>query len=66
MAIEAFKRSNGKTYPAWTDVLEVIRLLGYRKVQASALTLRNADDFTEAADAPANVRPKGFDRRAVA
>ena len=66
MAIESFKRANAKTYPAWTDVLEVIRLLGYRKVQPSTLKLRNAEDFTEAPDTPANVRPKGFERREVA
>ena len=28
MAIEEFKRANGRTFPSWTDVLEVIRLLG--------------------------------------
>lgn len=66
MAIEAFKRSNQKVYPAWTDVLEVLRLLGYRKVQPSTLHLPAAEDFTEAADTPANVRPKGFERREAA
>src|SRR5690349_6444762 len=29
MAIDAFKRANGRMFPTWTDVLEVIRLLGY-------------------------------------
>lgn len=58
MAIEAFKKANDKMYPTWTDVLEVVRLLGYRKTQTSQLTIRNADDWTEAADAPTNVRSK--------
>ena len=30
-AIETFKAANNKHYPNWTDVLEVVRLLGYRK-----------------------------------
>lgn len=58
MAIEAFKKANNKMYPTWTDVLEVVRLLGYRKTQNSQLNLRNADDWTEAADAPTRVRSK--------
>lgn len=56
MAIEAFKRGNGVMYPSWTDVLEVVRLLGYRKTMASELRLPQAEDWTEAADAPTNVR----------
>ena len=56
MAIDAFKRVNGKTFPAWTDVLEVIRKLGYRKTMASELNLgRRAEDWTERADAPSGV-----------
>src|SRR6185295_88589 len=44
MAIEGFKKANNKVYPSWTDVLEVLRLLGYRKTQASQIKLRNATD----------------------
>jgi hypothetical protein len=56
MAIDAFKRVNGKTFPTWTDVLEVIRKLGYRKTMPSELQLgKRAEDWTEAADAPAGV-----------
>ena len=62
-AIDAFKKANGVSFPRWTDVLEVIRLLGYRKVQASELSLRNAADWRERSDAPAAVRPEGFERR---
>jgi hypothetical protein len=58
MAIDAFKKGNGKVYPSWTDVLEVIRLLGYRKTLPSQIRLRNAEDWTEAPDAPAEVRGK--------
>lgn len=63
MAIEAFKRENGKTFPQWTDVLEVIRLLGYRKTLPSELNIRSAEDWTEPSTAPANVRPKNWDKR---
>jgi hypothetical protein len=32
MAIDQYKRSNQKPFPSWTEVLEVIKALGYRKV----------------------------------
>ncbi|MBL1217023.1 MAG: hypothetical protein D8M59_05950 [Planctomycetes bacterium] len=53
MAINAFKSANGKTFPTWTDVLEIVRRLGYRKVQPSEIQLRNAEDWLEPPDAPA-------------
>jgi hypothetical protein len=68
MAIEGFKKANNKVYPSWTDVLEVLRLLGYRKTQPSQIRLRSADDWTEAPDAPADVRreaPGGRGRKAA-
>ncbi len=52
MAIDAFKRVNNKTFPSWSDVLEIIRRLGYRKVQPSEIRVSQAEDWTEAADAP--------------
>ncbi|MEO1715711.1 MAG: hypothetical protein AAFR76_01250 [Planctomycetota bacterium] len=57
-AIEAFKEVNGKSYPNWTDVLEVIRLLGYRKVQPSELNLTNVPDWQEKPESPSNVRER--------
>jgi hypothetical protein len=57
MAVDGFKRANGKMYPSWTDVLEVIRLLGYRKTMPSEIKLSNAEDWLEQPDTPANVRP---------
>lgn len=57
MAIEGFKKANNKVYPSWTDVLEVVRLLGYRKTLPSSIKLRAAEDWKEAPDAPAAVRP---------
>lgn len=66
MAIEGFKKANNKVYPSWTDVLEVVRLLGYRKTLPSEIKLRNAEDWQEPADAPAAVRPKRKEDREAA
>lgn len=57
-AIEAFKRGNNKMFPTWTDVLEVVRLLGYRKTMPSELNLRNVEDWREKADTLSGVRTK--------
>jgi hypothetical protein len=32
MAIDEYKRKNARPFPSWTEVLEVIKALGYRKV----------------------------------
>jgi hypothetical protein len=32
MAIEEYKKKNVRPFPTWTEVLEVIKALGYRKV----------------------------------
>jgi hypothetical protein len=32
MAIDRYKKENQRPFPTWTEVLEVIRALGYRKV----------------------------------
>jgi hypothetical protein len=58
MAIDAFKKSNRAPYPAWTDVLEVIRLLGYRKTMPSEVDVRAAEDWTESASNSSGVRPE--------
>jgi hypothetical protein len=52
-AIDAYKRVNDSPFPTWTEVLEVIRKLGYRKTAESSLQLDAAEDWTEPADAPA-------------
>lgn len=63
MAIEEFKRANDRTFPSWTDVLEVIRLLGYRKTMPSELRLASAEDWKEAPTTPSNVRPSRWTER---
>ena len=38
MAIDQYKKANARPFPTWTEVLEVIKALGYRKVaEPSAL-----------------------------
>ena len=32
MAIDRYKRENNKPFPTWTEVLEVIKAIGYRRV----------------------------------
>lgn len=56
VAIDAFRRVNNKTFPTWTDVLEVIRKLGYRKTMPTELNLgERVEDWTERPDAPSGV-----------
>lgn len=56
-AIDAYKRVNNKPFPTWTEVLEVIRKLGYRKTCPMVLDLSNAEDWSEPADAPVVASP---------
>ena len=56
MAIDAFKQVNGKSFPSWSDVLEIVRKLGYRKTMCSELRLGpRAEDWIERPDAPSGL-----------
>ncbi len=56
VAINAFKEANGRTFPTWTDVLEVVRKLGYRKTLPSESNLGDKIvDWTEEPDSPSGV-----------
>ena len=44
MAIETYKKVNKRLYPTWTEVLEVIRQLGYRKVMHRDIHLENCPE----------------------
>lgn len=66
MAIDAFKKGNDRMFPTWTDVLEVVRLLGYRKTMQSELNLSNAEDWQESPHSTANVRPDRWASRFTA
>ncbi len=37
MAIEEYKRTNGRPFPAFTEVLAIMLALGYRRVKGAAL-----------------------------
>ncbi|MEM9914713.1 MAG: hypothetical protein AAF911_07120 [Planctomycetota bacterium] len=56
-AIDAYKRVNQRPFPTWTEVLEIIRKLGYRKTTEMDLDIPGAEDWVEAADAPAFPEP---------
>lgn len=43
-AIEMYKKVNKRLYPTWTEVLEVINQLGYRKVFARDIHLDNVPE----------------------
>ena len=51
-AVDTYKRVNSTPFPTWTEVLEIIRKLGYRKTAAMSLDLPQCEDWTEAHDAP--------------
>lgn len=62
LAIDAFKRVNHKTFPSWTDVLEVVRKLGYRKTMPSELNLGGkSQDWTEKPDQVSGVNKPSVD-----
>src|SRR5579864_1248117 len=44
MAIEAYKKVNKRMYPTWTEVLEVFRQLGYRKVLPRDIQLESVPE----------------------
>jgi hypothetical protein len=44
MAIEMYKKVNKRLYPTWTEVLEVVRQLGYRKVEHRTVQLENVPE----------------------
>jgi hypothetical protein len=44
MAIEAYKKVNKRLYPTWTEVLEVIQQLGYRKIAHRDIELANVPE----------------------
>ncbi len=39
MAIQTYKKVNKRLYPTWTEVLEVVQQLGYRKVEHRNITM---------------------------
>jgi hypothetical protein len=46
MAVETYKKVNKRLFPTWTEVLEVIHQLGYRKVCTRNIKLENCPEPT--------------------
>ena len=46
MAVETYKKVNKRLFPTWTEVLEVIHQLGYRKVLNRSIKLENCPEPT--------------------
>jgi hypothetical protein len=44
MAVELYKKLNKRLYPTWTEILEVMRQLGYRKVLPREVQLPNVPE----------------------
>lgn len=44
MAIETYKKVNKKLFPTWTEVLEVMTQLGYRKVEKRSINLESCPE----------------------
>lgn len=49
MAIDEYKRANARPFPTWTEVLEVIKALGYRKVAEPQPLAKHGSPDTAAA-----------------
>ena len=48
LAIDTYKRVNNRPFPTWTEVLEVIKHLGYRKVAPVADHIDKVEDSGDA------------------
>jgi hypothetical protein len=44
MAIETYKKVNRRLYPTWTEILEIVNQLGYRKVEHREIQLENVPE----------------------
>ncbi len=43
MAVEEYKRINQRPFPTWTEILEIVKLLGYRKVAPRASSINELE-----------------------
>ena len=44
MAIQTYKKVNKRLYPTWTEILEILVQLGYRKVEHRGIKLEDAPE----------------------
>jgi hypothetical protein len=49
MAVDQYKKQNSKPFPSWTEILEIVKTLGYRKVAepCSISDLQKSPEQTE-------------------
>jgi hypothetical protein len=57
LAIDEYKRVNNRPFPSWSEVFEVIRYLGYRKVAETANHINTPAPGSEALP-PADATPQ--------
>ena len=48
LAVDTYKRLNNRPFPSWTEILEIVKQLGYRKVEASTIQLPQSSRATKA------------------
>jgi hypothetical protein len=58
MAIDEYKRANTRPFPTWTEILEVIKALGYRKVAEPQPLARHGDSGDGDAKPPVEPKPR--------
>ena len=56
-AMDRYKRQNRRPFPTWSEVLEVLRSLGYRRVSATIPIVSVREDGLIATPAPATTPP---------
>ncbi len=61
MAIDEYKRANARPFPTWTEVLEVIRALGYRKVAEPQPLAKHGDPSDNGSEPKAHPQPQLVD-----
>jgi hypothetical protein len=44
MAIETYKKVNHRLYPTWTEILEIVQQLGYRKIAHRDIAMENVPE----------------------
>ena len=52
MAIDEYKRKNSRPFPTWTEVLEVIKAIGYRRVAEPQPLEQHEQDSEERTTVP--------------
>ena len=52
MAIDEYKRKNSRPFPTWTEVLEVIKAIGYRRVAEPQPLEQSEEDPEERTTVP--------------